>query len=218
MDYNQVQGRSWKQAWIHASIFPLSNMRHCAARNARHRAASDYTTYPLGSRTGISSLLPKLLENCMCAPQLCSLLLPDPGGQGKGSFLLTVLPATSVFSCQLQSKLGGLEALGGLFTQHAPWPKDWGGSPAMQMLVLWVSHAKQGTASGYVGKQPYHQITVQKVVTITICWDFILFTQKTSQRMMLQQLDSFRRLLGLQTVCTKDSLTYGRDWVSFSCC
>lgn len=170
MDYNQVQGRSWKQAWIHASIFPLSNMRHCAARNARHRAASDYTTYPLGSRTGISSLLPKLLENCMCAPQLCSLLLPDPGGQGKGSFLLTVLPATSVFSCQLQSKLGGLEALGGLFTQHAPWPKDWGGllqcrcwccesamQSRVQLLAMWVSNlttkllCKKWSLSPYAG-------------------------------------------------------------------
>lgn len=61
------------------------------------------------------------VQDTQLEKQLCPLWKPDPGAWEKESFLLTVLMVPSVFSCQMQSKLGGWESAS---TQLIPQPGE----------------------------------------------------------------------------------------------
>lgn len=110
---------------LHDSIFPFSKMRYCAARNARHRAANDYTTYSLGSRTGISSLLPKVLENRMCAPQhsaRTAALLPLTAWPRRAEEGVLFAHCSASHISVFMSATEQTRRLGECF--HSTWPKD----------------------------------------------------------------------------------------------
>jgi len=156
--------------------------RHCTARNARRRAASDYSTRLRGSRTGISSLHPRLLGNSTCAPghpartAAVSPLKAWPRRAGEG-VLFAYCPAGPIDVFVSDGKW--TRRLESAFTQGTPWPEDSDGLGCR----CWPNKAGYSCPSShYVDKQYHRHSVVQKVVTSTICWDFLLSSQKSEQR------------------------------------
>ena len=110
---------------LHESIFQLSSLNRDTAQPGVQDieqpviAARTREAVGLGFHSCFQGCLKttRVLQGTQLEQQPCPLRKPDPGGQGKESFLLTVLLAPSMFSCQMQSKLGGLESA---FAQRTP--------------------------------------------------------------------------------------------------